>query len=156
MNTVLQGGEVFRRSIPVRFGDCDPAGIVFYPRYFEMFNSVIEDWCAQELGTGFREMHLAQHWGVPTVHLETDFIAPSELGEVLQANLQVQKLGRCSLHVAIRLLGPDGGERVRAKLVLAAMDLRERRAIPLPPHFAGEASRFLAAADDNQDQKGQA
>lgn len=157
MSTDVQDGEVFRKSIPVRFGDCDPAGIVFYPRYFEMFNSVVEDWCAQELGTGFREMHLTQHWGVPTVHLETDFIAPSELGEILQACLQVQKLGRCSLHVAIRLLGPDGAERVRAKLVLAAMDLRERRAIPLPPHFASEASRFLSAsADDNQDQKGPA
>jgi len=156
MRTESHGGDIFRKSIPVRFGDCDPAGIVFYPRYFEMFNGVVEDWCAQELSTGFREMHLSQHWGVPTVHLETDFIAPSELGEVLQACLRVTKLGRSAMHVAIRLLGPDGAERVRANLVLAAMDLRERRAIPLPPHFAGEASRFLAAADDNQDQKGPA
>ncbi|WP_151633706.1 acyl-CoA thioesterase [Noviherbaspirillum aerium] len=150
-------GEVFRRHIPVRFGDCDPAGIVFYPRYFEMFNGVVEDWCAQELGISFRDMHLRQHWGLPTVHLETDFIAPSELGEVLQACLQVRKLGRCSLHVAMRLLGPDGGERVRAKLVLAAMDLRERRAMPLPTEVARQAARFRAAdANDNKDEKGPA
>lgn len=153
----MPGGESFRRYIPVRFGDCDPAGIVFYPRYFEMFNNLVEDWCAQELGVGFRDMHLAQHWGVPTVHLETDFVAPSELGEVLQARLQVRRIGGSSLHVAIQLCGPDDGERVRAKLVLAAMDLRERRAVPLPPEFARKASRFLvAAADDNQEQKGTA
>ena len=27
----------------VRFQHCDPAGIVFYPRYFEMLNTTIEE-----------------------------------------------------------------------------------------------------------------
>lgn len=157
MATGMPGGEVFRRHIPVRFGDCDPAGIVFYPRYFEMFNGVVEDWCAQELGISFRDMHLAQHWGLPTVHLDTDFIAPSELGDVLEARLQVTKLGRCSLHLEIQLFGSDGAERVRAKLVLAAMDLRERRAIPLPAQAAEQASRFrTAAGNENENTKGPA
>ena len=28
------------RVIRVQWGDCDPAGIVFYPRYFEWFDAV--------------------------------------------------------------------------------------------------------------------
>ena len=39
----------FTRSIPIRFSHCDPAGIVYFPHYFNMFNGLIEDWYAQEL-----------------------------------------------------------------------------------------------------------
>ena len=137
-------GAPFAVTIPVRFGDCDPAGIVFYPRYFEMFNAVVEDWCAQGLGSSFREMHLQQRLGLPTVHLETDFIAPSELGDLLRAELSVQKIGGASLEVAIRLLGADGGERVKARIVLVAMHLDRRRAVPLPDALRERAAAFLA------------
>lgn len=129
-------------TIPVRFGDCDPAGIVFYPRYFEMFNSVVEDWCAQCLGMSFRDMHMEHGIGLPTVHIETDFVAPSQLGDLLQAQLTVDRIGGASLHIALRLLGPDGDERVRASLVLVTMHLHERRAIPLPEALRARATAF--------------
>jgi 4-hydroxybenzoyl-CoA thioesterase len=142
MTASFSSAAPFCTSIPVRFGDCDPAGIVFYPRYFEMFNSIVEDWCDQGLGMSFREMHLKHGIGVPTVHIETDFIAPSELGDLLQAQLTVDRIGGASMHVAIRLFGPDGTARVRASIVLVTMNLHERRAIPLPDDMRGRASAF--------------
>ena len=30
---------VNRRTVRIEWGDCDPAGIVFYPRYFAMFDA---------------------------------------------------------------------------------------------------------------------
>jgi len=30
---------VHRRDVQIQWGDCDPANIVFYPRYFEMFDA---------------------------------------------------------------------------------------------------------------------
>ncbi len=149
MKVLPQQPQTFRTSIPVRFADCDPAGIVFYPRYFEMFNSVVEDWCAQALGMSFRDMHLQHGIGLPTVHLETDFIAPSELGDVLQAELTVEKIGGASMSIVIRLLGAGNDERVRAKLVLAMMDLRARCAIALPPELRASAALFCIAEPDN-------
>ena len=146
MTASLPSGAPFCTSIPVRFGDCDPAGIVFYPRYFEMFNSIVEDWCDQGLGMSFREMHLKHGIGVPTVHIETDFIAPSELGDLLQAQLTVEKIGGASMRVAIRLFGPDGVIRVRAAVVLVTMKLRERQAIPLPDDMRKRAAAFLTNA----------
>ena len=40
----------FTRSVPIRFSHCDPAGIVYFPHYFNMFNGLIEDWYTEELG----------------------------------------------------------------------------------------------------------
>lgn len=148
-------GVPFATRIPVRFGDCDPAGIVFYPRYFEMFNGVVEDWCEERLGLGFREMHQERFWGVPTVRVETDFRAPSRLGEVLRAELSVLKLGRASFTLRIVLRGPAGEERVAARLVLAMMDLRSMRSQAIPEGMRERMAAYLAEAapDGNLERK---
>ena len=126
----------------MRFGDCDPAGIVFYPRYFEMFNNLVEDWCAHGLGMSFRELHQERGLGLPTVSIQTDFVAPSRLGDVLHAALQVEKIGGASLTVAITLMGEDGAVRVRASLVLVLMELNTMRATRIPDAMRARIAQF--------------
>jgi len=84
------------RCIPVEFNHCDPAGIVFYPRYFEMTNSVVENFFADEAGHSFARM-MAEGQGVPTARLETNFHAPSRLGDRLDFTLHVMRIGGASL-----------------------------------------------------------
>jgi 4-hydroxybenzoyl-CoA thioesterase len=144
INAAHEGTKaVFATEVTVRFGDCDPAGIVFYPRYFEMINNLVEDWCAQGLGMSFRELHMERGLGLPTVHIETAFVAPSELGEMLRAELRVQKIGGASVTLQVRLAGPAGEDRVRARLVLALMNLKERRAIPIPEPLRASIAAFM-------------
>lgn len=141
--TQADADRIFSTEVTVRFGDCDPAGIVFYPRYFEMFNNLVEDWCAQALGMSFRELHLERGLGLPTVHVETSFVAPSELGDVLRAELRVLKIGGASITLQVRLAGPAGEDRVRASLVLALMNLEERRAVPIPDSLRACIAAFM-------------
>jgi 4-hydroxybenzoyl-CoA thioesterase len=139
-------GLIFARSVQVRFGDCDPAGIVFYPRYFEMFNNLVEDWCAQGLGSSFQELIGVRGLGLPAVRIGTDFVATSKLGDLLRAELAVTKIGGASITTAIRLLGADGGLRVRATLVLVLMDLKTARATRIPDPMRERIARFQAQA----------
>jgi 4-hydroxybenzoyl-CoA thioesterase len=46
-------GDIFYSDMLVRFSHCDPAGIVFYPQYFIMFNGLVEDWFNQGLGLNY-------------------------------------------------------------------------------------------------------
>src|SRR5882757_663848 len=124
--------STFRKQILVRFGDCDAAGIVFYPRYFDMFNSLVEDWCREELNFPFSEIVMHRGLGLPTVHLEVDFLAPSTLGDVLSAMLSVTALGKTSINLNIILQGGDSVDRVRGKVTLVLIDRKEHRAIPVP------------------------
>ena len=73
----------FRQTRIVEFQHCDPAGIVFYPRYFEMISSVIERFFTDELGHGFNRMHVVRRIGVPTARIAVDFHAPSRLEDKL-------------------------------------------------------------------------
>lgn len=85
----------YHRLYPIEFNHCDPAGIVFYPRYFEMTNHVCENFFREAVGVSYADM-MNQKAGVPTVRLETDFRAPSRLGDVLEVTLQVTRLGTSS------------------------------------------------------------
>lgn len=135
---------VFRRPISIRFAHCDPAGIVFYPRYFELINGVVEDWCAQGLGMSFHEMHMVQGIGLPTVHIETDFVKTSVMGDELIAELRVIKLGRASATVEIRMLGQEQDLRLTARLVLVMAQVQERKAIALPIVLREQMQNYLA------------
>lgn len=84
----------------VLFKHCDPAGIVFYPRYFEMMNDCVEDFFDKELGWPFENLH--KDGGIPTAEVSSRFNAPSRHGDVLQLQLSIVKLGRSSLDYSIR------------------------------------------------------
>lgn len=110
---------IYRRSLQVRFKDCDPAGIVFYPRYFEMINDTVEDFFGDVLGYPFHTMH--PKTGVPTVKIETEFLSPSRHGDDLTITLTVVKLGRTSL--SYEQVARSGGDiRFKAHATLVHVD----------------------------------
>ncbi|MGA9510656.1 MAG: thioesterase family protein [Candidatus Sulfotelmatobacter sp.] len=138
-------GRVYRKDVVVRFTDCDPAGIVFYPRYLEMFNDLVENWFREGLNFSFNEIVTRRVWGLPTVHLEVDFIAPSIFGEVLSATLSARSLGRSSINVDISFHGSDGIARVRGKVVLVLIDRNVGRSIPIPEEVRARIALFQVA-----------
>ena len=123
-------GGVFVAEQPVRFADCDPAGIVFFPNYFRMLNAVVEDWLAA-LGHPWTGLVVRDRVGTPTAQLDTGFRKPSFFGDTLTFELRVEKLGKSSLvlaHVA------RCGDEIRftARQVLVATSLDTHKAIPWP------------------------
>ncbi len=140
--SVTPSGRPYRGNVVVRFGDCDPAGIVFYPRYAEMFNNLVEDWCRDELGLSFSEIHRKRGWGLPAVHLEIDYKAPSFLGDVLSAALWVRRIGNSSIHLEIVLSDGEGRERVQGRLILVLTDAACRHAVPIPDDLRGRIAAF--------------
>ncbi len=83
----------------VLFKHCDPAGIVFYPRYFEMINDCVEAFFDTSLGHPIEV--LLRTGGVPTVRIDTTFTAPSRHGDMLELRLVCERIGRTSLNLNI-------------------------------------------------------
>ncbi|WP_370398891.1 acyl-CoA thioesterase [Sulfitobacter sp. JB4-11] len=107
----------------ILFRHCDPAGIVFYPRYFEMMNDTVEAFFDQVLAFPFSKMH--QTSGIPTVEINTTFSAPSRLGDDLEISLTCTKIGRTSLGLAHD--AKCGGERrFAATSTIVFIDLEGR------------------------------
>ncbi len=122
-------GKTFSHEIKVLFQHCDPAGIIFYPRYFEMVNQTVEEWFDLALEYSFAQMHVEDGLGVPSVSIAADFDAPSRLGDKLTWTLELTKIGRTSAHVRVQAHGGDE-LRMTATPVLVCMDLATGRPVP--------------------------
>ncbi len=108
--------------ITIRFQHCDMAGIVFYPRYFEMFNLVVEQWFEAVIGVGFNRLHTTLRLGVPLVRIETDFKTMSRLEDIVEFTLTVNRVGTSSLNCTIT--GSCAGElRCAADMTLVCVNL---------------------------------
>ena len=126
----------FTTTRTVRFCDCDPAGIVFYPQYMVMLNTLAEVWFDEALRIPYAQLIGERRTGLPTVRLEVDFTAISRHGERLTQTVEIEKLGRSSMTLAVEFraagVGAKDELRMRARQVLVCTSLNTHKAIPLP------------------------
>lgn len=92
----------FRYPQKVLFKHCDPAGIVFYPRFFEMINDAVEALFSDVLDWPFETMH--PDAGVPTAAFNVRFRTPCYHGDHLDLCLTLTRLGRTSLSLTTRAM----------------------------------------------------
>lgn len=86
---------MFTKTFPLRFGDCDPSGIAYYPSYLRILDGAIEDFFAS-LGAPRDRMISAMRMGTPTVTLNLVFERPGFQGDELTIGIRVAGLGRSS------------------------------------------------------------
>jgi 4-hydroxybenzoyl-CoA thioesterase len=129
----------FVKQAVVRFAHVDAAGIVFYPRYFEMVNAALEDFFAQAIGVDFRVLHVDRRIGVPTVKLDSEFMAPSRLGDVLDIAITVERVGGSSATLRYDF-SCAGTARLVVRCVIVCMDLKSAKSTPWPAEIKDRLS----------------
>ena len=101
-------------KIEIQFGDCDPAGIVYYPNYFRFFDNATAALLSAAFG-----MH-KRHWiekhsilGIPMVDTGAKFTKPSRFGDIVEIRSEITDLGRSSFSVRHTLFN-DGEQAIQA------------------------------------------
>ncbi len=125
----------YRTSIPVRFGDVDHAGIVYYPRYFIYFHEAFEDFFNTN-GLPYQHVLDDQKIGFPTVHIETDYTAPLRYGDSLDIEMTVTRVGDKS--ATFRYVGfrhRDGKQACESLITVACVSLATFASMSFPPHL---------------------
>lgn len=138
----------------VTFPDCDPAGIVYYPRYFDMMQRCKEAWTVEVLGSRYHHWFTERSAGFPTRALSAEFYAPTQLSQLVSVSLSVQKLGNSSLHLRYQIRGVPMPEEVGAgddnddlrmqcdsQLVVAGG--QPLRAMPIPDDLRAQLQAFM-------------
>lgn len=111
----MQQPQPYRNARVVRFGECDPAGVVYYPIFFQWFHDAMEDWFAHRLGVPYAEV--LKELGFPAARTEADFVRPCRLGDAITVSVEVEKLGSRSFTLAFTVRGDDETVRARGRTV---------------------------------------
>ncbi len=127
---------IARRERRVEWGDCDPARIVFNPRFFEWFDA--QTAAIFELA-GLPKRDLMQRpdfAGFPLVETQAKFLSPSRFGDLVIIELTIVAIRRSSFDVQHHLfndgeLAVDGFE-TRVWIARDPADPAQIKSLPIP------------------------
>ncbi len=107
---------IYRRQLTIEWGHCDPAGIVFNPRFFEMFD--VNSWKLFETALGVKQESLASTFGIIGIALvdaSANFMKPAKFGDAIEIASRIKEFHRSSFEVEHFIsidgdLAVEGGE----------------------------------------------
>jgi 4-hydroxybenzoyl-CoA thioesterase len=138
--------QVYVHEQLIRFAHCDPAGIVYFPRFFDLAHATMEDWLAEGVGQGLPALIGERRIGTPTVSISCDFARTLRIGDTLRFELTVTRIGNASVQLAYSGKKARGGEEHLAiRQTIVFMDLEAGRAIPIPSDLRPRIERFVAS-----------
>ena len=128
---------VFRRQLIIEWSHCDPAGIVFNPRFFEFFDT--STWLLFGAAVGVTVEQIASTFdivGVPLVDVRAEFHRPARFGDTIEIASHVSEFRRSSLDVTHRTtVGGDLAVEAVETRVWAERDKSDPeklKAVPIP------------------------
>jgi len=116
---------IFTKQEKIRFKHIDYAGIVFYPRFLEMLNDLVEDWFEEALNRPFSKMHETN--GIPTVDLKVQFKNAARIGETLSKKLWVAELKSSSIVCGFQFTNQDDKTVLEGEVTLVNVKIQEDR-----------------------------
>jgi len=128
----------FARTARIEWGDCDPAGIIFYARYYDIFDISTTMMLEHALGMNKIDYLKAYDFlGHPLAETRARFLRPTRYGDDVSIETAVVACGRSSFKIEHKLtkagtLCAEGNE-TRVWVVRHPGDPRRMKSQPLPP-----------------------
>ncbi|MEO8487774.1 MAG: thioesterase family protein, partial [Betaproteobacteria bacterium] len=129
----------------VRFAHCDPAGIVFYPRFFELIQEATEDFFRFACEMPFERYVNEDGFVMPAVALDVRWHAPSRLADMLAIEVGVARLGTSSLDFAYEV-SCRGERRMSARTTQVQTRRDTGRPAPIVEPLRGRLARHFVAS----------
>jgi 4-hydroxybenzoyl-CoA thioesterase len=129
------------RMVRIEWGDCDPAGIIFYPRYFAMFDHSTTMLITAASGVSKAELLKRYDFdGYPLVQTQSKFISPTTFGDDVVIQSTFTKVGRSSFEIRHQIRKNDRpcveGLETRAWVKRDEADKSRIKSHPLPEELA--------------------
>jgi 4-hydroxybenzoyl-CoA thioesterase len=126
----------FSTRIKVRFGDCDPAGLVYYPVIFHYCHIAMEEFFAERCGIPYDRLMGEERIGFPTVKTEAEFFIPLVYGDEAEIEMATMSVGRSSVTFMYSIKrAQDGALCAHSTNIHVSMNLDTRRATPIPQRY---------------------
>lgn len=117
--------QPFIKHEKIRFKHIDYAGIVFYPRFLEMLNDLVEDWFEEAIERPFSKMHETN--GIPTVDLKVQFKNAARIGEILTKKLWVKELKTSSIICGFQFVNQNEQTVLEGEVTLVNVKIQDDR-----------------------------
>ena len=132
--TAAERKKTFITQLPVRFGDVDPAGIVYFPKIYDYIHAAFEELWDVHVGKRYYHLVGEEQLGFPLVHSEVDFHHPLHFGERPLVKITTFKVGRTSLGLRY-VFHVDDVLCVHARMTVVCVELTKLESRPIPDAY---------------------
>ena len=122
--------KAFVTQIEVRFGDVDPAGIVYFPKIYDFLHQAFEELWDVHVGKRYYHLVGEERVGFPLVHSEVHFESPLRFGDRPLVKITCFHVGRSSLGLRYRISVADR-LCVDARMTTVCVDLEGLESRPM-------------------------
>lgn len=133
LESLSEGKRSYYTKLTVRFGDVDYAGTVYYANFLHYFHFAMEEFFREVLGINYATFIKEQRMGLPTVHLDVEFIRPLVYGDEIAIEVAVESIGRTSIvwrYRVFKLGEPAVVAQARRVTVNVDLDTMQKRDLP--------------------------
>lgn len=140
-------GQIFTCQQQVRFGDVDPAGIVYYPRIYDFIHAAFEEVWDVHVGERYYYLIREKRVGFPLVHSEVDFKNPLYFGDRPIVKITAFKVGTSSLGLRYRY---EVGDKLclEARMTTVCVHLDTLDSFPFKDEYRAKFAELLEVAGD--------
>lgn len=128
----------------VRMHDTDMAGILYFPRQFRFAHDALEDF-VESLGYTFDQVFRREKFVFVIVHAESDYFTTLHVGDKLEIQLSIEKIGKTSFTVVYNIYKSDKTLAGKVKTVHVTLESVARVKMPIPDHFRKLLEQHLDA-----------
>lgn len=131
----------FKTTRPLRFGDCDPSGIAYFPSYLNILVGVLEEFF-ETVGMPWSTLIADRRIGTPTLKLDLTFVKPGMHGDLMEFALVVRRIGNSSMDLE-HTVSCKGDVLWKAEHRIVATSLETHRSCPWPDDMRAAFMPFL-------------
>lgn len=134
-----QPEPLHRMDFRLSYGDCDPAGIVYYATYYSWFERVNNEWAYL---AGFPSNRMPELWGVRQVARASrcEYLVPGQLYDLLTCEMHLGRIGRTSYEMCFTVRSDSNALRyAEGSIAFVFITLSQPpRPVPVPEGYKGE------------------
>jgi len=123
----------------INFFDCDPAGIMFFGKAFELIHSAYEEMIAS---LGIKDYWTSRDYFVPITKAETDYTGVIKAGEEVEIEVKVSQLRKHSFELSYTCRGEKNEVLFTSKTVHVFTN-REFNKIVIPPEVKNNLTKLV-------------
>ncbi|MGI8633638.1 MAG: acyl-CoA thioesterase [Solirubrobacterales bacterium] len=139
--------EPYRHTIRIRYLECDPQGVLAYPRYLGLFDVAMTEMWRGAIGP-YTEL-TASGVDLAVVHSEIDYRSAARFDDLLDIDVGLAHLGTTSF--TLGFIAEVGGRRcTEASIRYVCIDPAQRSKAPLPEHVREGLGRHPAPGDPSR------
>jgi len=138
----------YRHHRIVRWGECDPEGVIYTPRAFDYLMEAIESWHEEILGVRWIDLKHKRNMGSPTVRTECEFLDVLRAGMEVDVVVRVAKLGNASVTFNIEVVDASGHHYLRFSHVSCYITLDGFKSMTAPDDFRERIEAYQRACGD--------